>query len=509
VLKLIDSLMTELGIQNIRYCHWKSNNNLDAALAGETDVDLLVDSSRKRDFEAVLRALRFQKSVEPGWKVPPFVFHYYGLDDATGVLVHLHIYFEIITGGSVFKNHRLKLEEMYFQNCRSQNGVRVPCKEVELIVLVLRKYLEHTSIIEFYLLSKDHENIRREISWLLEGIDRPRAFELLRTWLPGFDVDRFFDQVEALQNGERLLYRLKVGFMVRRLLAGRTLHWGPKALILRSLIFGWDLIEHKLCPNRNDRIISPCGGVIAFVGPEASGKSTFVREIGHWLGKDFRLMSVHCGKPPATAVSYFLKMGIRSYVFFKRFHRSHAGDKRKMGGEIGPGRDGNTPHPIVSLIDAYDRLSLTRKVRRQASKGAIVLTDRYPSKQLGGIDGPRIRPNGRVSSLLSRMEQELYRRVPLPTAVIKVAAPLSVTMERNSRRQMPEPESFLRDRYERFQQLQFPDVSCYTVDNNGSFDESLLNVKRVVWTELMASRPPRFLNVPAIRRTAVTSGARD
>ena len=41
--------------------------------------------------------------------------------------------------------------------------------------------------------------------------------------------------------------------------------------------------------------------MIAFVGPDASGKSTLARDTVTWLGGDFRVRSAHLGKPPATS----------------------------------------------------------------------------------------------------------------------------------------------------------------------------------------------------------------
>ena len=42
------------------------------------------------------------------------------------------------------------------------------------------------------------------------------------------------------------------------------------------------------------------GVVIAFVGPEATGKSTLVQATANWLGTAFDVRSAHLGKPPPT-----------------------------------------------------------------------------------------------------------------------------------------------------------------------------------------------------------------
>ena len=46
------------------------------------------------------------------------------------------------------------------------------------------------------------------------------------------------------------------------------------------------------------------GGVIAFVGSEATGKSTIIDRMHRWLGENFTVRRIHAGKPPATALTY-------------------------------------------------------------------------------------------------------------------------------------------------------------------------------------------------------------
>ena len=48
-LELVRRLCQTLSTEGVDYCHWKSNDHLRAALAGETDLDLLVDGERLDD----------------------------------------------------------------------------------------------------------------------------------------------------------------------------------------------------------------------------------------------------------------------------------------------------------------------------------------------------------------------------------------------------------------------------------------------------------------------------
>ena len=81
------------------------------------------------------------------WRLRPgsrtqVIRRYYGLDEASGRIAHLHVYYRLATGGTLLKWYRLPLEEMMFANLRYMGNVAIPGAAAELILLVLRKTLE-------------------------------------------------------------------------------------------------------------------------------------------------------------------------------------------------------------------------------------------------------------------------------------------------------------------------------------------------------------------------------
>ena len=97
----IVDLLSEFDRKRIRYCHFKSNDMLHLALTGVGDLDLLVDFDDVDPFQAILADRGFFAAIDTLAITTPYVFHYYGLDMDDGQMIHLHVYFQLITGGSI------------------------------------------------------------------------------------------------------------------------------------------------------------------------------------------------------------------------------------------------------------------------------------------------------------------------------------------------------------------------------------------------------------------------
>ena len=77
---------------------------LEESLLGQTDIDLLIHRKDANLFRTILSHLRFRPATTDG-EAFPSVEHYFALDEESGVLVHVHAYFRVITGESLSKNY--------------------------------------------------------------------------------------------------------------------------------------------------------------------------------------------------------------------------------------------------------------------------------------------------------------------------------------------------------------------------------------------------------------------
>lgn len=220
--------------------------------------------------------------------------------------------------------------------------------------------------------------------------------------------------------------------------------------------------------------------LIAFTGSEASGKSTLSKETAHWLHSRFDVTRIHLGKPPKNWRTRPFWAGIRLFSLAKRFLRFFYTFSKD--GKLRHDRaSNNLPHPVVCWLDSIDRVHSVRKMVKRMMEGSLVMTDRYPSEELGGLDGARILPNSYVTRWLSLRERNNYSGFPTPDIVFRMIAPLELTLHRNSLRESPEPEEFVRQRFELARKINFKRSRMVEIDTTVPLEDSVLSVRRAIW----------------------------
>ena len=497
MLATVSSLFERLDDAGVRYCHWKSNWALAVTLDGKTDLDLLVSRDDASSYRRILQDLGFRPAVQHGAEPFPAVEHHHALDDPTGTLVHVHSYYRVISGGSLAKNYHLPLEEMLLRDVRREVPVNVPSRGAELIVFVLRMSLKHATMAELVLVRRDWENVRREAAWLVTDEARAEAEALLPVWLPAFDPGLFADARDALAAPASIVRRVVLGRRVRAALRpyarrGRLRAWFAEAgAFSGKALSRWRGSTKRLSPSAG-------GAVIAFVGPEATGKSTLLADAESWLGAHFTVRRVHAGKPPSTfltAVPNLLLPALRSLFPGQRSTRvtanlAHLAPDLEERAAIQSAKPFPMLFGIRSVLLAHDRRTLLTRAYARAANGAIVLSDRYPSVEPGAVDGAQLGhhhgpvPRGALRRRLAALEARLYRDIPPPDLVVYLTAPLEVALERNRERGKSEPESYVLSRHARSSSLEFERTTVHRLATDRPLDEVTSELRRVIWSTL-------------------------
>src|SRR5947208_3130116 len=296
VLPVLRALFESLGRAGVRYCHWKSNWRLPETLRGETDLDLLVHRADTSRFLAVVGALR----LKPGsGEDHPSVCHCYGCDDESGRLFDLHVYYRLITGGTI-KGYHLPVEEMLLRGAQpTEAGVYVPEPAAELVLFVIRKSLDYAVAIEA-LIPREWKAAADELRWLMsQGATDRDVRRLLAEYLPSVDFALYRKLRDAIESGRWGVGRFRLGRALASRLRPYRRFAGPSATLARSGR-AWRKAWRTLQGGTPPQALLSGGAVIGVVGSDGSGKSTVVGEVSRWLGEFLSVATIHGGKPPSS-----------------------------------------------------------------------------------------------------------------------------------------------------------------------------------------------------------------
>src|SRR5206468_4222048 len=136
-------VLCALDRAGVTYCHWKSNEHLQAALDAETDLDLLVDAAKIDAFYQVLGELSFRRGRVAPSRNDVGLEDFLGIDPLTRRLVHFHVHYRLATGEPRLKRFRLPWERVVLDTrVRDPSGVWITAPALEVVLLVVRQALK-------------------------------------------------------------------------------------------------------------------------------------------------------------------------------------------------------------------------------------------------------------------------------------------------------------------------------------------------------------------------------
>lgn len=501
-LDILRVLFERLHAEGIRYCHWKSNQHLDASLVAETDVDILVDRRAIVPLTRLLGEVNFKRFVVKPGRGYPGIEDYVGFDPVTGALTHLHVHYQLTLGEKFLKGHRLPWEEPYLSTrvFDQDHCLYIADPHLELIVLVLRvamKLRARDYIIELAGKPYFRGGLVREFRWLAERVQVDRLAELAAR-LVGPKAGGVFPGI--LASGRPSLGDLRA---IRR---------GAEPRLAEYRLYGkWDAVRgawgrelgivwwkarnwYRRAPTKSTRTLPQGGLLVAFLGVDGAGKSTLVGEIAEWLSHEVAVISTYGGSGKGSAAGPRRLMqwlgAVRRLLAGKSAAQSppRAAPAGSNPPEVQPG-----PRPAsVSLARAIWVRTLARErreraleVRRARGRGMIVVADRWAQSQLPGWnDGPRLaawidHPSA-WRRTAARYERDAFRLAELcpPDLVIK----LHLAPELAARRKPETPAAQIRSGAELVRRLSFPSTTrVVDLDASQPLDQVVLQVKQALW----------------------------
>jgi thymidylate kinase len=479
-------LIAAMNMSGVRYCHWKSNIRLQDTLEGSEDIDLLVHRSDATLFRQAMVEHGFKPAQSRSGIGHPGVFHALSLDETSATLAHLHAYHQLVSGDSLVKNYRFKIEQLLLDETMGQNGVRIPTRESELVLFAIRIALKHVSPIEILMVNRNYQGIVDEMNWLLGEADQGKAADICATLFPAVSRGVFQQLLRALTDRKALPKRIMLGWRIARQLRDQRRLGSAQAVLSRM----WrvkTLLLGRLW-RRRDLALQSGGLVVALVGPKATGKSTLSAAIAKTFGSELNVKRIHVGKPPATALTFLSRLMIplaRQIFRGERPSEYQKAERREA-------QNYSLLYVFYMTLLAYDRHALLRKAFRTAAAGGIVVCDRYPSASTGSIDSSCFddaaiaKAGSSLKRRLMIMERSIYRGIPKPDLVLRLVAPIDTSIQRDATRVKPGgPDAEAVQRRWAFEsQADFSGVPVVEINTNRSIHETVRHVVSTVWAAL-------------------------
>jgi len=394
------AVLAALDRGGIRYCHWKSVWALERSLAGETDLDLLVDRRQSRETQETLHRCGFKRFLATEAAGYPGVEDYLGIDVEAGRIIHCHVHYRLIFGQPNIKSYRLPWEERLLKSRQFDAGtnVYVPEPDLEMLVLLVRFAikLRVRNVAGYFAGVNWLAELVPEYEWLRRRSDPAASVRLCRELLGDEAAAAFTKLLHPPLTIWRLLrFRLVVTKRLRLFrrhgFVTRTLRrWHREAVAIQAA-----LGRKRLRTTRPLRRIVPTGGVlIAFMGPDGSGKSTLARAAASLLAEKLDVLLIYfgSGSGPGSLLRWPLDLA-RAAVARLGWLPQGQGLQPTGGqrdGTLGPRGPLLTFALIVwALALALEKRKKLRTAWRARDAGIVVLADRYPqARVLGFNDGP-------------------------------------------------------------------------------------------------------------------------
>jgi thymidylate kinase len=261
----------------------------------------------------------------------------------------------------------------------------------------------------------------------------------------------------------------------------------------------WYKFRRHFGGKQSNKMLQSGGAIIAFVGADASGKSTLVMETGRWLGKVLAVRTVHVGKPPSAWLTMPVNLALRlARRLFPHLHRRRQKTPERTDNANTFRHPGEDTLSLVAALRAVtlalDRRNLIVKSRRRAAHGEIVICDRYPAEVIGAMDSPRLREQitgeGRRAALynwLARVERRLYDQIPPPDIVLKLSVSIATMKNRNRERAKTakDAEDYLEVRHQQSGEWRKSGTKyLHDIDADHSLAETILRVQKAIWQSL-------------------------
>ncbi len=471
MLKIFEVLFQDLTSNEVLVCNWKGYGDLSKHLNGEGDLDLFVPLEEKESFENIAKNAGFRKviSYQANHK---YLEHYYGLDLQTLKFAHVHVYFKIVTGEHISKNYVLPIDNYLIRNIENSTVIPTINEKAKLNIFLIRYFIKIGSFLGFIQYFREYSKYSEE--WIALESDQ----ELSEVAELGLSKELLND-MRDIYLGSNAVDKFLFSLALKRKLRGYK-----RKTYLPNLIYTFSSIFFRLLNKvfiKNKKMFQP-GFVIAICGLDGSGKSSLVQSLNNLFSMHFSLKNFHLGRPSSTILTFFINPVIRAYSALRRLNKKDREVRQERDRKI------SVIFILRSILLAYDRKQEAKRAHKHASKGYIVICDRYPGILEGKMDSPRIpftADKGQIYNFFYRLENKLYNSIQPAHAIYQLTVPLEISIERNNLRDKfgKETEQELRERFAINQDAVFLSEIYHPIDATLPIEKVKFEVTKMIWQQ--------------------------
>lgn len=497
-LKIVSQLNNCLERENIRYCHWKSNEHVDAAVEGKTDLDVLADGAKKAKLKQALDEIGFKQFRSVSFLQYTEIEDYVAMDEATGILVHLHLHYQLELGEKNLKGYHCPWEELLLSTriYDREHQIYVAEPNIEIIILLVRAALKVRNRDRLKsLVGADYfaGDVIREFRWLIERIDLAQVGKL-STELLGEDASEVI--LKAIADESQLQKLLLPGNAVRSAVK-KYRRYDPVTAMRLRWYREWQYLFFKImkryfkAPVKIRRTsIDKGGSIIAILGADGAGKSTVNAEIIKGLSSKVDVFPIYLGSGDGTASILrqpliWLRQGFKALKSLKSSGKPSTGSTKKW---YERSKIYQLNHILWAITLVFEKQNKLKRIDSARERGIVVVCDRYPQSQIPYLnEGPLLTTEHQSSSkllqALQKWELKSYQKMVeavIPDLVVKLNVSPEVALTRKS--SLPE---VIEKKVAGVKAIEFPAQSTVAnLNADRSLDEVILKAKHAVWHNL-------------------------